>query len=228
MATLKLGALVVRTLAKPVANSLKNQTKNSDLFKSFCIGIAQSYHRIDMKLKMNFLGYEKERIRPLSDSRAVELGSNFLSEFLIFSVAAGIIGYEAYRSKVNASTRKVYVDDAIDDFKSHYDEYQLERKKNHETLIELQKQVHQLSSLNEINTKLLYSFINSLNSNNDKSESSKDILKEVEKAKEALDVIEKQRKELLDKDKKSEPKATVKSKESLERNNEVIIINKKD
>lgn len=68
-----------------------------------------------MTLKMKFLGYKKEVIRPLNDARythwlarddlfllnsstrAVEAGANFLSEAFIFSVAAAVIIAESWR-----------------------------------------------------------------------------------------------------------------------------------
>ncbi|KAJ9067471.1 hypothetical protein DSO57_1038778 [Entomophthora muscae] len=159
MATLKLGALLIRTLAKPVANSLKSQTKNSDLFRKFCIGLAQKSHRYEMKMKMNFLGYEKERIRPLSESRAVELGANFLGESLIFMVAAGVIGFEAYRSNTKAKDRVDYVNEAIEDFRNLSIAYQDERQKNVELLAQLQKKIDDLVNVSEASTELLQTVV---------------------------------------------------------------------
>ncbi|KAI9245898.1 hypothetical protein BDA99DRAFT_527746 [Phascolomyces articulosus] len=67
-----------------------------------------------MTLKMKFLGYKKEVIRPLNDARAVEAGANFLSESFIFGVAASIIIAESWRSHYSAKNRRNYVDDALE------------------------------------------------------------------------------------------------------------------
>ncbi|ORX53234.1 OPA3-domain-containing protein [Hesseltinella vesiculosa] len=114
MSAIKLGSLLVKTLAKPVANSIKTQAKQHEKFREFCIGVAQTSHRWEMTLKMNFLGYKKEKIRPLNDARAIESGANFISEAFVFSVAAGIILAESWRSHNKDKNRRNYVDDAIE------------------------------------------------------------------------------------------------------------------
>ncbi|CAO3597210.1 unnamed protein product [Absidia cylindrospora] len=118
MSALKLGSLLVKTLAKPVANSIKVQAKQHPNFKEFCIGVAQKSHKLEMNLKMNFLGYRKEVIRPLNDARAIESGANFISEAFVFSVAASIIIAENWRSRNKDKNRRNYVDDALENLES--------------------------------------------------------------------------------------------------------------
>ncbi|KAJ2995537.1 hypothetical protein HDV02_000654 [Globomyces sp. JEL0801] len=108
------GNLLVKTLAKPLANRLKRSVKKqSTFFENICIQIAQSYNRLDMKLKMNFLDYKTEPITPLSEAKAVELGANFLSELIIFSVGAITIMGEAYRSNKSKNDKQKDMVDAI-------------------------------------------------------------------------------------------------------------------
>ncbi|KAJ3078438.1 hypothetical protein HK102_004514 [Quaeritorhiza haematococci] len=57
---------------------------------------------------MRFLDYRVETIRPLNDTRAVELGANFISESLIFSVAVATILGETWRS--HRATKKTRED----------------------------------------------------------------------------------------------------------------------
>lgn len=137
MSTLKLGALLVKTLAKPVANSIKTQAKNHPRFKEFCIGIAQGSHKFQMTLKMKFLGYKTEKIRPLNDTRAIEAGANFLSEAFIFSVAASIIIAETWRSHSNAKNRRNHVDDALENLEN--------RTQVLTEMIEETKRLHQMN-----------------------------------------------------------------------------------
>ncbi|KAL0083553.1 optic atrophy 3 protein-domain-containing protein [Phycomyces blakesleeanus] len=118
MSTLKLGSLLIRTLAKPVATSIKTQAKQHPTFREFCINVAQQSHKLEMTLKMKFLGYKKEVIRPLNDARAIESGANFLSESFVFSVAATIIIAESWRSHSSAKHRRNYVDDALENLES--------------------------------------------------------------------------------------------------------------
>ncbi|KAF9945492.1 hypothetical protein BGZ72_001285 [Mortierella alpina] len=67
-----------------------------------------------MQLKMKFLGYKVESIRPLNDARAVEMGANFLGEAIIFGVAGSLIIAENARTRMNARDRKNHVDDTLD------------------------------------------------------------------------------------------------------------------
>ncbi|CAG8527543.1 3896_t:CDS:2 [Funneliformis mosseae] len=87
MSATKLGILLVRTLAKPIANSIKNYSKRHATFRQMCINVAQATHRFEIKLKMNLLSQKSEKIRPLNDAKAVEMGANFLGEAVIFGVA---------------------------------------------------------------------------------------------------------------------------------------------
>lgn len=106
-ATFKIGSLLLKTLSKPLANSLKRRAHQSPAFERFCIDLAQGYNRVDSRLKQNWLDYKSEPIVPLSAPRAVELGANFLSELLIFGVGALTILLETLRS--TSSTKKVKV-----------------------------------------------------------------------------------------------------------------------
>ncbi|GAN07585.1 OPA3-domain-containing protein [Mucor ambiguus] len=118
MSTIKIGSLLVKTLAKPVANSIKTQAKSHPKFKAFCISVAQGSHTLEMTLKMKFLGYKTEKIRPLNDARAVESGANFLSEAFVFAVAASVIFAESWRSRATAKNRRNYVDDALENLET--------------------------------------------------------------------------------------------------------------
>lgn len=55
------------------------------------------------------------RIRPLSESKAIETGANFISETFLFLVAAGAILFESWRSRRKESTRHEGVQDRLDD-----------------------------------------------------------------------------------------------------------------
>ncbi|KAF3905510.1 hypothetical protein AA313_de0200672 [Arthrobotrys entomopaga] len=176
---IKLTSLAIRTLAKPIANRIKQQAKDHARFRAICIGIAQAVHRTDMRIRLNLLRdnsvveraeEEEERqkkaekqkaeqgtiaklaadakqdpakkdtaansaasthsspaitepsshststtkkkkastphIRPLSDSKAIENGANFISEFFLFSVAGGLILFETFRSRKKESDRR--------------------------------------------------------------------------------------------------------------------------
>ncbi|KAI9484116.1 MAG: optic atrophy 3 protein-domain-containing protein [Benjaminiella poitrasii] len=138
MSTIKIGSLLVRTLAKPVANSIKTQAKQHPKFREFCINVAQGSHTLEMTLKMKFLGYKTEKIRPLNDARAIESGANFLSEAFVFAVAASVIIAESWRSRATAKNRRNYVDDALENLENQ-----------NKTMTELLEETRQLNRTNE-------------------------------------------------------------------------------
>lgn len=74
------------------------------------------------------------RIRPLSESKAIESGANFISETFLFVVAGGLIVFESWRSRRKESTRREGVEDRL---------VELERSERtaREALVSLEKEL---------------------------------------------------------------------------------------
>ncbi|KAA8648446.1 hypothetical protein EYZ11_000386 [Aspergillus tanneri] len=53
--TLKLSSLAIRTLSKPIANQIKAQAREHERFRRVCVAMAQSLHRLDMRLRLGTL-----------------------------------------------------------------------------------------------------------------------------------------------------------------------------
>jgi succinate dehydrogenase/fumarate reductase flavoprotein subunit len=70
---------------------------------------------------MNVFDYNTP-LRPLSDTKAVEVGANFLSEIIIFGVAAGTIIGETYRAQHNKTVKRNEMEDDIEDLKQTIEE----------------------------------------------------------------------------------------------------------
>ncbi|KAL7273298.1 hypothetical protein RUND412_003861 [Rhizina undulata] len=51
----KLGSLVIKTLAKPIGNKIKQQAREHARFRRICITFAQQLHRIDMRMRLGLL-----------------------------------------------------------------------------------------------------------------------------------------------------------------------------
>lgn len=115
MATVKLGTLLIRTLAKPISAQIKNQAKEHERFRNVCVSLAQMMYRYEIKLRTNLLGEPAKHVRPLSEARAIENGANFLAEGFLFTVAAGLILSETWRSSRSSSKRRDDVDERIED-----------------------------------------------------------------------------------------------------------------
>ena len=56
----------------------------------------------------------RPRIRPLSESKAIETGANFISETFLFCVASGIIVFEYWRQRRKEVNRRDEVKDRLD------------------------------------------------------------------------------------------------------------------
>lgn len=105
-------------MAKPIAARIKNQAREHERFRTVCIDLAQFLHRTEIRLRTNILGEPARHIRPLSETRAVENGTNFLAEGFLFTVAASIIIGEQWRSSRSQSKRRDTVDDKLQELSS--------------------------------------------------------------------------------------------------------------
>ncbi|KAJ7750053.1 optic atrophy 3 protein-domain-containing protein [Mycena maculata] len=119
MASAKIATLLIRTVAKPISAQIKNQAKQHERFRGFCVNLAQMMYRSEVKLRTNILGEPAKHIRPLSETRAIENGANALAEGFLFTVAAGLILGEAWRSSRSQSKRRDIIDEQIEDLKTN-------------------------------------------------------------------------------------------------------------
>ncbi|KAF8910501.1 optic atrophy 3 protein-domain-containing protein [Gymnopilus junonius] len=116
MASAKIATLIIRTLAKPISNQIKQQVKQHERFRALCVDLAQFMYRSEVKLRQNILGEPASKhIRPLAEAKAIDNGANALAEGFLFSVAAALIIAETWRSSRNASKRRDTVDEQLED-----------------------------------------------------------------------------------------------------------------
>lgn len=76
----------------------------------------------------------KPRIKPLSETKAIESGANFISETFLFGVAAGLIIFESWRSGRKEKNRRDKVAERISDLED-------ENKAARQALVELEREV---------------------------------------------------------------------------------------
>ncbi|EXJ73966.1 uncharacterized protein A1O5_02260 [Cladophialophora psammophila CBS 110553] len=79
----------------------------------------------------------KPKIRPLSEAKAIESGANFISEAFLFSVAAGLILFESWRSGRKESQRR-------DDVAERLNDLEESEKAARKALVELEREVLRL------------------------------------------------------------------------------------
>ncbi|XP_027201459.2 optic atrophy 3 protein homolog [Dermatophagoides pteronyssinus] len=102
---IKLAALAIRQVSKPLANRIKTSAKNSPFFRNYiCMPPAQIYHYFEVNVKMKLLGLGKpSNVNKLNEAAAIELGAELLGEGIIFMVAVLTIAGEYYRQSKKAS-----------------------------------------------------------------------------------------------------------------------------
>ena len=100
-----LGFLVIKQVSKPFAKFIAAEAKEHKIFKDWiCIPIAQKFHFLEVVVKMRSLkpkkgtkgaGSRVTRVPALNEARAVELGSELLSEIIVLgiSVSTAVILY---------------------------------------------------------------------------------------------------------------------------------------
>lgn len=111
VATLKITSLLIKTVSKPIANAIKAQTRQNEFFKKYFVKFGQFVNRADLRLRNN----SKVKVRPLNDNKAIEIGSNFLSELFVFSIGATLIFYESLKPKPKEKEPEIPVAPSISD-----------------------------------------------------------------------------------------------------------------
>eukprot|EP00794_Sanderia_malayensis_P020168 gene20168-22143_t len=103
----KLGTLVVKQFAKPIANLVKSGAKNSQIFRSAILFPAQKYNRLEQRYRMIQMGYEgKVDIKPLSEKAAIDLAANILGEIVVFSIAVAVLLVEMKRTQLKDQAKE--------------------------------------------------------------------------------------------------------------------------
>ncbi|XP_078447437.1 uncharacterized protein LOC144716218 [Wolffia australiana] len=95
----KLGALVLKTVSKPIASRLKAEAGKHPEFRSLIISIAQANHRFSTNIQRKLYGHATDvEIRPLNEEKAVQAAVDLFGEIFVFVVAGGAVIYEVQRS----------------------------------------------------------------------------------------------------------------------------------
>lgn len=102
----KLGFLAVKQVAKPVAARVKSHAKGHPVFQSYMARLGAFLHKNSVQIDRMADG--KEQLTPTAmrlllakqnEAAAVEKGSDFLAEVVIYGISAGVLGFEYVMSK---------------------------------------------------------------------------------------------------------------------------------
>eukprot|EP01137_Pigoraptor_chileana_P021514 Opistho-2@85351 len=108
----KLAYLALRQVSKPIANYFKKQAAEHPFFRTQFVKFAQAYYRLEMAVKIRFMGHNPTAINPINESKAINLGADALGEMIVYSVASGLLISEYWKAqeKDKAKAAKVQQD----------------------------------------------------------------------------------------------------------------------
>ena len=100
----KLGILVIKTVTKPFAKKIKN-TKDKDL-QRLCINVGQFQNKYMTLVNLRMSGIKAKKVKPLTDEKALSLGSEIVSEGTILGVSGTLLALEYWRRDVTAEKKR--------------------------------------------------------------------------------------------------------------------------
>lgn len=128
---IKVGSLLLRTIAKPLSKSMAHIVSENIYFRKAVVGVARAFHRLEGRLKVR-VGERRERA--LDEQAAIDYGSAFLSESLVLLVACGALAFEYNRSSKKEEAKAIYIEEQF----RRVEKIVLQQRKDIEKL----KQVH--------------------------------------------------------------------------------------
>ena len=88
-----------------------------------------AYHRLQIFVRMRLMGSKAPiEVQPLTEEKAVEMGSELLGELILFSVGAGFIGYEYFRSVQKGKDKEDSQDNFIAKLNDRVNEMEMQLK----------------------------------------------------------------------------------------------------
>lgn len=75
---------------------------------------------------------EAKRIRPLTEAKAIDSGATFISESFLFMVAAGLIGFETWRSRRKTEKTRTAADERMEGLEEALKKEREERERDKE------------------------------------------------------------------------------------------------
>lgn len=159
---IKLGALAVRQVAKPLANRIKSRAKTSKFFRDYiCMPPAQMYHYFEVNVKMKLLGLwqtvwrlfcftfsnlgleKPTNVKKLNEAAAIELGAELLGEAIIFVVAVGTLTAEYVRQSIKASAEAEKIEEKWLRTETRIQDLEFQCERQRVEIRELTRLIHQ-------------------------------------------------------------------------------------
>ncbi|CAF0712957.1 unnamed protein product [Brachionus calyciflorus] len=153
----KLGALLAKQIAKPLSKILKQKAVNSEAFRTRVIlPVANIYHKFDITLRMRVLGLgSPDKVPPMTEKAAIDLGGDILAEFFVFGTAAGLILFEYFRQSSNTKTKSDAFEQKVIDMEKTLEDYMKKSSENNQRILEMSKFMQdQKAKIEDLNKQL--------------------------------------------------------------------------
>ncbi|KAM7425234.1 Optic atrophy 3 protein [Porites harrisoni] len=144
----KLVSLAVKQISKPVANSLKSAAKQNEFFRRYvCVWPGQGYHWFETRVRMKLMGLSgPDKVQPLSEQVAVDVGAELLGESLIFGIATLTLYFEYRRGQNKEAKKEEEQNRKLTDLQNQIKELELTVDTNAAQIRELTRLVHSKQS----------------------------------------------------------------------------------
>jgi hypothetical protein len=97
---LKLSALLVKTISKPVGMFFKAQAQKEPRVAKLFMDVGQRMHYVQSRINVVASGYKFVGVKPLPNDQALNDGAGTMSELLVLSLSATIVIYEYQKSAI--------------------------------------------------------------------------------------------------------------------------------
>ena len=103
---LKLGGLVVKTLAKPLSKQIKHEFSRYEVTQRLLRGIGETAHQLTSRLTIWSAGYRVRDVKALEPEKALHDGSELLGEGFIFLATGTWVVYEYNKSNEKSKEKE--------------------------------------------------------------------------------------------------------------------------
>eukprot|EP01031_Cornospumella_fuschlensis_P041124 gene41124-50171_t len=119
---LKLAGLLVKTLAKPVANRIKIEARKHPKLSALCVRMGQMSHQLTSRITIISQGYRVLNVDPLPEEEALSRGINILSETFVFTVAGTLLTFEYARSEAKSAQKAQQIEEQDRQFRAYLEQ----------------------------------------------------------------------------------------------------------
>jgi optic atrophy 3 protein len=114
------------------------------------------YHKFDITVRMRILGLgSPDKVPPLTEKAAIELGSDILGEFFVFGTAAAAILLEYIRQSSNKEKKELSIVNKVHELESEFKTLINKLETNNQRISELTKYAQdQKSKVDDLNGKI--------------------------------------------------------------------------